>query len=82
MEETNITTPDSKPTYEQLNNIAVFYQNKTIQLEAKLNAINLTTLRLDCLFKILNNPNNFPEEFVNKCTEEIMSIMDVKEVTE
>lgn len=78
MEENKTTTENNKPSYEQLEQIAIQLQNRALQAEARLGAINLTTMRLEYLFKILDRAKFFPDQFVDSCAEEIVDLLEVK----
>lgn len=78
MEETK--TP--KPTYEQLEKVVSQFQQKVVILENKLRSIDFASMRLTWLFKVLENETVFPIEFVNKCTEEVKSILTIEEVSD
>lgn len=79
MEENKTTTENNKPSYEQLEQIALQLQQKALQAEARLRAINLTTMRLEYLFKVLDRAKFFPDQFVNDCSTEIVDFLEVKE---
>lgn len=70
---------NSKPSYEQLEQIAQVLQQKYLQAENNIRAINMTSIRLDYLFKVLDKAQYFSEEFINKCAKEIEDIVDIKE---
>lgn len=70
---------NSKPSYEQLEQIAQVLQQKYLQAENNIRAINMTSIRLDYLFKVLDKAQYFSEEFVKKCAKEIEDIVDIKE---
>lgn len=78
MEENNTTTENSKPSYEQLEQIALQLQQRVLQAEARLGAINLTTMRLEYLFNILDRARFFSDQFVKDCVDEISSLLEVK----
>lgn len=66
------------PTYEQLELSAKYWHERSIQLEQNIATINLTTLRLTYLFKVLKYATYFDNEFVQKCVSEIKDIIDIK----
>lgn len=83
MEENKTTTenskPDSKPSYEQLEQIALQLRQRLMQSEASLGAINLTTMRLNYLFSVLDRASHFPEKFVKDSAAEIVELLEVEE---
>ena len=89
MEENNTTsTPTSgKPSYEQLEQGFIQLQQRLMQTEARLGAINLTAMRLDYLFKVLEVAPKLPvdvlnPEFVTQCAKEIEMHMTPTEPAE
>lgn len=70
-----------KLSYEELTNVAIQMQQRAMAAEQKLNNIDMTNMRLHYLFEILkmNDKGVFPIEFINKCSEEVMDIMTIKE---
>ena len=76
MEEKNKTT--EKLTYEQLEQIALQLQNKAMQAESRLNAVNLAAMRLEYLFKVLDKASLFPKKFIDECVSEIVDRLEVK----
>lgn len=85
MEETKKEQVENvKPSYEQLEAAAIQLQRRALVAEEKLKVIDAVTLRLNWLFKVLENENSFPAEFVYKCVkevEELLSLDKVEEVT-
>lgn len=79
MEETTKTPETNKLSYDQLERVALQLQQRAMEAEAKLNSVNMTTIRLDYLFKVIDKPLQFPVEFVDKCASEIMDILEIKE---
>ena len=80
MEENNTTSmPTSgKPSYEQLEQGFIQLQQRLMQTEARLRAINLTAMRLDYLFKVLDRATYFPEKFIADSSAEIVDLLEVK----
>lgn len=70
MEETK-----DKLTYEQLEAICKAVQNRAMQAESKLAAINIAQIRLDYLFKVLDRREVFRPEFIQKCTLDIEELL-------
>lgn len=79
MEETKET---KKLSYEELENVAVQFQHKAMQLESQLRNVNIASLRLNYLFKVMENKAAFPEDFVTKCSQEIIDIITVEDNSE
>lgn len=79
MEETKETS--HKLTYEQLNQAAIQLQQRLMMVESRLRSIDLTSMRLTWLFKVLENKESFTPEFISKCAEEVESLLTLEEVT-
>lgn len=73
MEETN-----NKLTYEQLESIAEQLQNRAFQAESRLAAINMTQMRFDYLFKVIDRKEAFRPEFIEKCALEIEDLLNIE----
>lgn len=80
MEENKET--NNKLSYEQLEKVAVQLQQRAMQAEARLNSINLATIRLEYLFKVLDRASYFPEGFIADSAAEIVDILDYKKFEE
>lgn len=75
---------NAKPSYEQLEAAAIQLQRRALVAEEKLRVIDAVTIRLNWLFKVIDNQDTFSVEFVNKCVkeiEELLSLDKVEEVT-
>ena len=75
------TPVNEKPTYEQLENYA---KQLSIQAQRMAKQINdyqaiLDSKRMDYLFKVIENPISFEEDFVNECAKEIAMALTVQE---
>lgn len=68
-----------KLSYEKLEAVAVQFQNKSANLEMQLKSINMTTLRLNYLFKVVENKDAFNTEFVINCVTEIEDLLTIEE---
>ena len=70
-----------KLSYEQLEEVARQMEGQLRQVYAKLQEANMNNLfkRLDFLFKVLETEQMFPLEFVQKCADEIKSILTIPE---
>lgn len=79
--EDNKNIQKEKPTYEELNNIAVQLSNQNKELYNQLMQSNMsnTLARLEFLFKVVENANHFPSTFLNSCIEEIIKILTIPE---
>ena len=88
MEENKETTQASgqpkQLSYEQLKNVAGQLQQQNMQLRKALQEANFSNMfkRLDYLFKVMEYPHMFSDEFVQKCTIEIESLMTIPEPEE
>lgn len=73
------TARPAKMSYEQLENVAHQLSEQNKQLYAKLQEINMANVfkRLDYLFKVLEYNHMFDEEFVTKCSSEVVEIMTI-----
>ncbi len=81
MEETNKTN-EGKISYEQLMEAAKMLQQRALVAEQRLMAINLTTMRLEYLFKVLDHSSYFSTEFTDKCSKEIEGTLMVNKEEE
>lgn len=70
-----------KLTYEQLESVAHQLQSQNQQLFQQINAIRIENMfkRLEFLFKVVEDSDRFPSDFVIKCTDEIVDMMTLKE---
>lgn len=70
-------TTNNKLSYEQLEQIALQLQQRVIQVETRLEAINLATIKLDYLFKVLDKHTIFPTEAINNSITEIIKLLEI-----
>lgn len=63
---------EKKLSYEELENVA---NNLYVRLQ-QADMANMFK-RLDYLFKVVENADNFPQEFTKQCVEEIVNIMTI-----
>ena len=87
MEEKKVKKENEAPermSYEQLNNIAHQLSEQNRQLYMKLQEANLANMkmRLDFLFKVVENFEMFTPEFSEKCVKEIEELMTLPEEEE
>ena len=70
-----------KLSYEELEKVAHGLNNQCQTLYKELQNANMlnTFKRLDYLFKVVENINEFPQEFTKHCIEEVVNIMTVPE---
>lgn len=75
--QTNAAEQPAKMSYEQLENIAHQLSEQAKQMYKKLQEANLNNMfqRLNYLFKVIENSNKFPEDFVNNCINEVVDMM-------
>ena len=80
---TQVKRPE-KLSYEQIENIAHQLSEQNRQLIAKLQELNMANMfkRLDYLFKVIENGHMFKQYFLEKCIEEVESLMTVPEQEE
>lgn len=67
-----------KLSYEELENYVMQLQEALMNTKSRLTSINLTSMRLDFLFKVLDKETLFPIQFIDNCIAEIIEILDVK----
>lgn len=72
---------NKKLTYEQLENVAAQLHTQVRQLSEKVQELEVFNIfrRLDYLFKVIENPNSFNKEFVDKCSKEIENTITIPE---
>ena len=68
-----------KLSYEELEKVALELNGQCQKLYKELQESNMVNVfkRLDYLFKVVENINEFPQEFAKHCIEEITNIMIV-----
>lgn len=73
-----------KLSYEELENVCHQLSEQSRTLYQKLQEANLTNMfkRLDYLFAIIENKAAFPEDFVKKCIDEVVTSMTLPEEKE
>lgn len=71
-------------SYEQLRNVAGQLQQQNMQLRKALQDANFSNMfrRLDYLFKVMEYPHMFSDEFVQRCALEIESSITIPESEE
>ena len=70
-----------KMSYEQLENVAHQLSEQSRQLYIKLQQANMNNMfkRLDYLFKVIANADQFSKVFIAKCVKEVEEIMTIPE---
>ena len=71
-----------KPSYEQLEAAAIQLQRRALVAEEKLRTLDAVTMRLNWLFKVVDNEAAFSQEFVEKCVKEIEDLLTIENVEE
>lgn len=79
MEETE--NKSKKLSYDDLEKVAVQLQQRVAIAENKLKTIDFAALRLNWLFKVVENSSSFSPEFCTQCVKEIQEIMTIEEDT-
>lgn len=79
MEETKEVS--NKLTYEQLEQTAMNLNQRLMMAESRLRSIDFASMRLNWLFKVLENKESFSTHFIYKCADEIESILTLEEVS-
>lgn len=76
------------PTYEELKNYAIECSSKLKEVSDKYDALvkeyitvrqSQVFARLEFLFKVINVPSMFPQDFLNQCIEEIQTLLTINE---
>lgn len=72
---------EKKLSYEELSNVANQLSNQNRQLRDQINAANMVNVfkRLDYLFQVVSQKDNFNKSFVEKCIAEIELTMTIPE---
>lgn len=68
-----------KLSYEELENVAVQLQRRCVELERKLRDIGIASFRLEYLFKVIENKDNFSSDFIGDCIKEVEDILTIKD---
>lgn len=66
-----------KPSYEQLEAAALQLQKRMMFAEERLRTIDAVSLRLNWLFKVLDNKDAFQPEFIAKCVIEVEDLLTI-----
>jgi len=68
-----------KVSYEQMVNVANQLQSQNRELMIRLNSLADIYHRLDYLFKVIVNADQFSKVFIAKCVKEVEEIMTIPE---
>lgn len=68
-----------KMSYEQMVNVANQLQSQNRELMIRLNSLADIYHRLDYLFKVIANADQFSKVFIAKCVKEVEEIMTIPE---
>lgn len=68
-----------KLSYEKLEEAAVQLQQRCVMLENKLRSIDMVSVRLNYLLKVVEIKGVFSEDFVAKCSREIEDLLILEE---
>ena len=81
MEEKNVNEETQKMTYEQLESVARQLSEQNRELYTKLQQRDMMNIfkRLDYLFRVVENHTKFGKAFVDKCKDEIVTLMTIPE---
>lgn len=82
--EKNTEEKKKKLSYEELENVCHQLSDQSQTLYRKLQEANLSNMfkRLDYLFAVIENKDAFPDDFVKKCVDEVVSSMTLPEAPE
>lgn len=72
----------AKLSYEKLEEAAVQLQQRCVMLENKLRSIDMVSVRLSYLLKVVEIKDVFSEEFIAKCSKEIEDLLTLEETEE
>ena len=75
------STVEEKKTYEQLEAENVQIKQQAEAMYRQMQQMNMANIfkRLDYLFNVIKERTAFPQEFVEKCTNEIVSLLTIPE---
>lgn len=68
-----------KLSYEELENVAVQLQRRCVELERRLRDFSTASFRLEYLFKVIENKDNFSSDFIGDCVKEVEDILTIKD---
>ena len=78
-EDAAVAATEQRLSYEQLVNVANQLSQQNRELYQRLQTVTLENMfkRLEYLFKVLDASHHFDDEFVIKCSDEIVNIMTI-----
>ena len=79
MEEKNVTAEPNKLSYEELEKVAMEAQQRMIMMENRLRSIDFASMRLNWLFKVIENKDSFSLGFLEKCVKEVEGLLTLEE---
>lgn len=62
-------------TYEELKNVTIQLQQRCMMLEGNLKNIDMASIRLNFLLRVVETKGVFSDEFIIKCSKEIEDIL-------
>lgn len=68
-----------KLSYEELENVAIQLQRSCVELERKLREFSIASFRLEYLFKVIENKDNFSSDFIGDCVKEVEETLTIKD---
>lgn len=68
-----------KLSYEKLEETAIQLQQRCVMLENKLRTIDMVSVRLNYLLRVVEIKGIFSEEFIAKCGKEIEDLLTLEE---
>lgn len=71
-----------KLSYEKLEEAAVQLQQRCVMLENKLRSIDMISVRLNYLLRVVEIKDVFSEEFIARCSKEIEDLLTLEEAEE
>lgn len=72
----------TKLSYEELEKVAVQLQQRCAMLEDRLRSIDMASVRMNFLLRVLEVKNGFSEDFLTKCGKEVEEMLTIEEPEE
>lgn len=72
----------TKLSYEELEKVAVQLQQRCAMLEDRLRSIDMASVRMNFLLRVLEVKNGFSEDFLAKCGKEVEEMLTIEEPEE
>lgn len=73
---------NKKLSYEELEQVAMQFQQRANMLDSQLRNINMVSLRLSYLLKVIEHSEKFSSEFASKCIQEVEELLTLDEPKE